>query len=73
MISQEAKDMEPFMEEEVEESILPLMPWRAEVKATITQLEFEVRRLWRRTVAVIALQSKHLDFLARSSPSMFKL
>jgi hypothetical protein len=28
MISQEAKDMEPFMEEEVEESILPLMPWR---------------------------------------------
>ncbi|KAG0153373.1 hypothetical protein PDIDSM_5226 [Penicillium digitatum] len=38
MISQEAKDMEPFMEEEVEESILPLMPWRAEVKATLPKI-----------------------------------
>ncbi|KAJ5170138.1 C-5 cytosine methyltransferase [Penicillium coprophilum] len=38
MISQEAKDMEPFMEEEVEESILPLMPWRAEVKATMPKV-----------------------------------
>ncbi|KAJ5262375.1 hypothetical protein N7524_007680 [Penicillium chrysogenum] len=38
MISQEAKDMEPFMEEEVEESILPLMPWRAEVKATMPKI-----------------------------------
>ncbi|KOS41539.1 hypothetical protein ACN38_g7593 [Penicillium nordicum] len=35
MISQEAENMEPFMEEEVEESILPLMPWRAEAKATM--------------------------------------
>lgn len=38
MISQEAKDMKPFMEEEVEESILPLMPWRAEVKATMPKV-----------------------------------
>ncbi|KGO52427.1 Zinc finger, RING-type [Penicillium expansum] len=38
MISQEAKDMKPFMEEEVEESILPLMPWRAEVKATMPKI-----------------------------------
>ncbi|KAJ5466265.1 hypothetical protein N7530_010052 [Penicillium desertorum] len=38
MISQEAKDMEPFMEEEVEESILPLIPWRAEVKATMPKI-----------------------------------
>jgi hypothetical protein len=36
MISQEAETIKPFMEEEVEESILPLMPWRAEVKATIS-------------------------------------
>jgi hypothetical protein len=38
MISQEAEIIEPFMEEEVEESILPLMPWRAEVKATIPNI-----------------------------------
>ncbi|KAI2676555.1 hypothetical protein CBS147355_5657 [Penicillium roqueforti] len=38
MITQEAKEMEPFMEEEVEESILPLMPWRAEVKATMPKV-----------------------------------
>ncbi|OQE11510.1 hypothetical protein PENVUL_c002G04166 [Penicillium vulpinum] len=38
MISQEAEDIEPFMEEEVEESILPLMPWRAEVKATMPKI-----------------------------------
>ncbi|KAJ5401047.1 hypothetical protein N7465_011536 [Penicillium sp. CMV-2018d] len=38
MISQEAENMEPFMEEEVEESILPLMPWRAEVKATMPKV-----------------------------------
>ncbi|KAJ5823911.1 C-5 cytosine methyltransferase [Penicillium robsamsonii] len=38
MILQEDKDMEPFMEEEVEESILPLMPWRAEVKATMPKV-----------------------------------
>ncbi|KAJ5353028.1 hypothetical protein N7452_002002 [Penicillium brevicompactum] len=35
MISQESEQIEPFMEEEVEESVLPLLPWRAEVKATI--------------------------------------
>ncbi|OQD90948.1 hypothetical protein PENANT_c001G04633 [Penicillium antarcticum] len=38
MISQEADDIVPFMEEEVEESILPLMPWRAEVKATVPKI-----------------------------------
>ncbi|KAF4768752.1 hypothetical protein HAV15_002601 [Penicillium sp. str.  len=38
MISQEVENMEPFMEEEVEESILPLMPWRAEVKATLPKV-----------------------------------
>lgn len=38
MISQEAEIMEPFMEEEVEESILSLMPWRAEVKATMPKV-----------------------------------
>ncbi|KAJ6069289.1 hypothetical protein N7499_011176, partial [Penicillium canescens] len=38
MISQEVDDIAPFMEEEVEESILPLMPWRAEVKATIPKI-----------------------------------
>jgi hypothetical protein len=38
MVSQEAADMEPFVEEEVEESILPLMPWRAEVKATMPKV-----------------------------------
>ncbi|KAJ9490088.1 hypothetical protein VN97_g3187 [Penicillium thymicola] len=38
MISQEAENMEPFMEEEVEESILPLMPWRAEAKATMPKV-----------------------------------
>ena len=38
MISQEAETIEPFMEEEVEEAILPLMPWRAEVKATIPNI-----------------------------------
>jgi hypothetical protein len=38
MISQEADEITPFMEEEVEESILPLMPWRAEVKATIPKI-----------------------------------
>ncbi|CAI7622919.1 unnamed protein product [Penicillium glandicola] len=38
MISQEAKEINPFMEEEVEESILPLMPWRAEVKATMPKI-----------------------------------
>lgn len=38
MISQEAADMEPFIEEEVEESVLLLMPWRAEVKATIPKV-----------------------------------
>jgi hypothetical protein len=38
MISQEAETIEPFTEEEVEESVLPLMPWRAEVKATIPHI-----------------------------------
>lgn len=38
MIAQEAENMEPFMEEEVEESTLPLMPWRAEVKATMPKV-----------------------------------
>ncbi|OQE39104.1 hypothetical protein PENCOP_c007G07200 [Penicillium coprophilum] len=38
MILQEVKDMEPFMEEVIEESILPLMPWRAEVKATMPKV-----------------------------------
>ncbi|KAJ5572309.1 C-5 cytosine methyltransferase [Penicillium sp. DV-2018c] len=38
MVSQEATDIEPFVEEEVEESILPSMPWRAEVKATIPKV-----------------------------------
>ncbi|CAG8396624.1 unnamed protein product [Penicillium salamii] len=35
MISQEAEDIEPFMEEEVEEAVLSLIPWRAEVKLTM--------------------------------------
>ncbi|KAJ5591523.1 uncharacterized protein N7459_001892 [Penicillium hispanicum] len=35
MVSQEADDVEPFTEEETEEAFLPLMSWRAEVKATI--------------------------------------
>ncbi|KAJ5788714.1 hypothetical protein N7457_003704 [Penicillium paradoxum] len=38
MISQESTGIEPFMEEEVEESILPLMPWRAEVKVTMPKV-----------------------------------
>ncbi|KAJ5770544.1 uncharacterized protein N7511_002595, partial [Penicillium nucicola] len=38
MISQESEAIAPFMEEEVEESILPLMPWRAEVKATVPKI-----------------------------------
>ncbi|KAJ5146087.1 C-5 cytosine methyltransferase [Penicillium bovifimosum] len=38
MVSQEAADMEPFVEEEVEEAILPVMPWRAEVKATMPKV-----------------------------------
>lgn len=34
MISQEAENIELFIEEEVEESVFSLMPWRAEVKVT---------------------------------------
>ncbi|KAJ5084094.1 C-5 cytosine methyltransferase [Penicillium alfredii] len=35
MMSQEAEDIEPFVEEETEEAVLPLMPWRAEAKVTM--------------------------------------
>ncbi|CAG8374639.1 unnamed protein product [Penicillium salamii] len=35
MISQEAEGIEPFMEEEIEEAVLSLIPWRAEVKLTM--------------------------------------
>ncbi|KAJ5146489.1 C-5 cytosine methyltransferase [Penicillium bovifimosum] len=38
MVSQEAADIEPFAEEEVEEAILPVMPWRAEVKVTMPKV-----------------------------------
>lgn len=34
MVAQEAEDIEPFMEQETEEAILPLMSWRAEVRAS---------------------------------------
>ncbi|KAJ5815684.1 hypothetical protein N7474_007461 [Penicillium riverlandense] len=37
-ISQEAEDVAPFLEEETEEAVLPLMPWRAEVKAAIPKI-----------------------------------
>ncbi|CAG7963452.1 unnamed protein product [Penicillium olsonii] len=35
MISQEDPEIEPFIEEEIEESVLSLMSWRAEVKAAM--------------------------------------
>ncbi|KAI9820425.1 MAG: hypothetical protein M1832_003758 [Thelocarpon impressellum] len=34
MISQEAEDVAPFVEEEVEEALLPQLGWRAEARAT---------------------------------------
>lgn len=37
-IAQEADDVAPFLEEETEEALLPLMPWRAEVKADIPKI-----------------------------------
>lgn len=38
MISQEADHISPFMEEETEEALLPLMSWRAEVKVTMPRV-----------------------------------
>ncbi|KAJ5933706.1 C-5 cytosine methyltransferase [Penicillium verhagenii] len=35
MVAQEADDIEPFMEEETVEAPLPMMAWRADVKASI--------------------------------------
>lgn len=38
MISQEADCISPFVEEETEEALLPLMSWRAEVKVTMPRV-----------------------------------
>lgn len=38
MVSQEAETISPFLEEETEEALLPLMSWRAEVKVTMPRV-----------------------------------
>jgi hypothetical protein len=38
MVSQEAETTSPFVEEETEEALLPLMSWRAEVKVTMPRV-----------------------------------
>lgn len=38
MVAQEAEDIRPFVEEELEEASLPMMAWRADVKASLPRL-----------------------------------
>ncbi|KAJ6110097.1 C-5 cytosine methyltransferase [Penicillium sp. IBT 16267x] len=38
MIAQEADDIRPFVEEETEEALLPMMAWRADVKVSLPRL-----------------------------------
>ncbi|KAJ5805782.1 C-5 cytosine methyltransferase [Penicillium pulvis] len=38
MVAQEADDIRPFVEEELEEALLPMMAWRADVKVSLPRL-----------------------------------